>query len=218
MASNVRSRSVSVPLILLCLGLAALLYYLAQEPLRIPPPATGQARSEALPGLKEKEGPETLDLASLEQTAARPLFADTRRPPEPESIETSPVVSETIPETPKVEVSSLDHTLVGIFATAETKLALLRSNRRGKIVRVGVGDMVDGWTVTKISTEQVELEQSGETRVLVPKPAVRKKPTPKRQPNQRRPRRTAPKKEESARHSGDSLAARLAPIEPAGAL
>jgi hypothetical protein len=78
------------------------------------------------------------------------------------------------------------------------KLALLRPKRRGPLVRVGVGDEIDGWKIIDITLEHVELEQSGESQILTPKPTVLQKPKSKPTPRPRR--RTAPtlKKDQAA--------------------
>lgn len=197
MAGTRRARPISLPLILLCLGLGALIYFLAEESLQVPAPMPGKRSAQNLPELPNYGGHKSLDLAALNETIARPLFAQSRRPPETEKTDTPPAESEQTP-TPNVKGSQLQHTLVGIFTTADNKLALLRPKRRGPIVRVGIGDEIDGWKVIDITPEHVQLEQSGESRILTPKATVRKKPKAKPKPRPRR--RTAPvkKKDQAA--------------------
>jgi hypothetical protein len=195
MAGQRRVRGISLPLIVLCLGLSTLIYYLAEEPLQIQPPNTGKRGAQNIPELPNYGGYKTLDLAALNETITRPLFAETRRPPE--SDPEAPTEQGAVPKA-NVKTSRFEHTLVGIFIVENNKLALLRPKRRGPLVRVGVGDEIDGWKIIDITLEHVELEQSGESQILTPKPTVRQKPKSKPTPRPRR--RTAPtlKKDQAA--------------------
>lgn len=188
MAGQRRARGISLPLIAICLGLGTLIYYLAEEPLRILPPDAGKRSAQNIPDLPNYGGLQALDLAALSETIARPLFAETRRPPETEDETTAPTE---LGAGPNANVKTrLEHTLVGIFMVGSNKLALLRPRRRGPLVRVSIGDEIDGWKVTEITLEHVELEQGGESQILTPKPAARVKPKAKPKPRPRR--RTAP--------------------------
>lgn len=189
MAAAQRPRGISFPLILLCLALGGLLYYLAAEPLSIRPPSAIERSARELPELSKFSAREETDLAAFEETVSRPLFAESRRPPDADTT-APPIEAEPVPA-PKIKAKPLRHTLIGIFMLEDNKLALLRANRKGAIVRVGVGDEVDGWKVVAITPEQIEIERDGTTQILVPKATAREKPKPAARINPRRRNPTA---------------------------
>lgn len=80
------------------------------------------------------------------ETQRRPLFVATRRPP--------PVAASPAPAPPP----SFDRgRIAGVVVIGDTKVALIRDPRSGKVQRVGEGETVDGWTVRAISPEKLTL-------------------------------------------------------------
>lgn len=176
---------ISLPLVLLCLGLGTLAYYLAEEPLVVPPPSTISPAAQKIAALPKHQAYKAPILAELNEATSRPLLAQTRRPPK------NPIVLKPIVPNAKAGASPLNHTLIGIFTTDDIKVALLHPKGKGPNIRLRVGDTVDGWKVTAITPEQVKFENAGETRILMPKPTVREKP--RRAPRTRPQRRRTPR-------------------------
>ena len=82
MAAPQRVRGVSIPLLLLCLGLGALLYKLAEEPLRIPPPPSRRMRGQGVfAELIANRFASALRRAGLENAAMPELRTDLFEPP-----------------------------------------------------------------------------------------------------------------------------------------
>ncbi len=99
---------------------------------------TANASPAALPQLPPYE--------RFVETQRRPLFVATRRPP--------PVAASPAPAPPP----SFDRgRIAGVVVIGDTKVALIRDPRSGKVQRVGEGETVDGWTVRAISPEKLTL-------------------------------------------------------------
>jgi hypothetical protein len=117
----------------------------------------------------------------------RPIFSPTRRPPE------------ALPETAtEVDAPSLDVVLEGVVITEAQRLALLRPEAGGPLVRVPEGERILGWAVVAVTPYSVtvrrgEEESTLELRFDTPSP-VPTQPTRKvsrRKPTAPPPRATA---------------------------
>lgn len=102
-------------------------------------------------------GPASLDnplaahsLDELMATRERPLFARNRRP----AATSTPVHVEAPPPAPP---SPPKVAFYGTVVDAEGASAIIRGNPSEKIVRVRVGDAIDGWTITRIDDRRLVL-------------------------------------------------------------
>jgi len=93
-------------------------------------------------------------LGHLSATLERPLFAPTRRPPPP------PVLAVVRPPDPKPPSPPPSVALFGIITDAEQASAVLRVGPADKIMRVHIGDEVEGWKVTQIDWRKLVLSQN----------------------------------------------------------
>jgi type II secretion system (T2SS) protein C len=107
-----------------------------------PAPSAGTAApaaaKAAAPPVERALGP----LVEFGETAARPLFAESRRPA------AAPAAAPPRKATLRLE---------GVIAIGATKHALLRDNGGNRRFRVGEGDEVAGWTVRRIERDRVVL-------------------------------------------------------------
>ncbi|MCR0983645.1 hypothetical protein [Roseomonas populi] len=128
-----------------CLGLG----YLStrEQAVTLPSlPAIGQAATTgAVSGIAIVPPPDP-PAGPWSEQSERPLFSMGRRPP----AKAAPEVAEQPEEAPPPTAAS------GVIVRAESSLALLRL-ADGRLMRVAVGDQVDGWQVERISGEGVEL-------------------------------------------------------------
>lgn len=159
MAEIRRVRRLSLPLLLLCVLLGYVVYIQAQATLPLPP----EPRVTAAPVGDAAEPPVEPEfsmppLENFAETLARPLFMNTRRPPEPGA---EPVALEPVskPEPPKPTPKLVGVELSGIVITSASRVALIRSGRGREVVRVTEGEEIDGWTVETIDPDRVVLRQ-----------------------------------------------------------
>lgn len=96
-------------------------------------------------------------LQTFLEIVARPLFSATRRPPAPQKVQKPKPIIASAPTPIRIETGQ--YTLVGIVIDEDKKAALLRKGRRGELMRVGIGQKLDGWTVDDIVADSVKLRQ-----------------------------------------------------------
>jgi general secretion pathway protein N len=110
------------------------------------------------------------------ETVARPLFMATRRPPEPE---------EEVVEEAKTGAQRNLFNLLGIVISSDERVALVTRRRGGEMLRLVVGQYIDGWRVETIRSDRMTLSQGDETEVLkltdAQRPKRRKKRAAKQQ-------------------------------------
>jgi general secretion pathway protein N len=95
-------------------------------------------------------------LADFAVTAARPLFAPTRRPPAAtqDSLFAAGIEGR--------------YRLQGLFIAGKARRALLVEEAGGRTLQVGEGDTVEGWTVRKIEQDRLILASpAGETTLAL---------------------------------------------------
>lgn len=101
----------------------------------------------------ELPAPASADTRRFVTMLERPLFSPTRRPP---------------PVTPKEGTSSADAMgnaqLVGLFEGAKDAGALVRID--GKIRRMRLNELIDGWTLSAVRGRSATFTRAGGTRVL----------------------------------------------------
>jgi type II secretory pathway component PulC len=95
----------------------------------------------------------SLDRMSV--TRERPVFSPSRRPPPPPP---QPIVQIPSPPPPPAPPNL---TLFGIVLEADEARALVRIAPRNDIVRVRIGEEVNGWKVTQIERRQLVLSLDG---------------------------------------------------------
>jgi hypothetical protein len=113
-------------------------------PADIDVPELAEARF-TMPGLEH--------YSELEQ---RPLFSETRRPPEPE------VVAEAAPE-PVLLGRRVTPLLIGVMITPERRSALLFDPDRQAVVTVVQGSSAAGWELEEVRADGVTLRQGAQT-------------------------------------------------------
>jgi hypothetical protein len=91
---------------------------------------------------------------SLSATRERPLFSPTRRPPAPPAAAPPPIVRRADPAPPP---SPPGVVLLGVVIGADTARAFVRSELPDKTLRVGIGDDVGGWKVSRIERRELVL-------------------------------------------------------------
>lgn len=112
--------------------------------------------------------------AAIDSAAARPLFAETRRKPlliqataEPPVAEPTPVPEVIAPEpiAPELEErSEPEHPKLdfrGYVESDGTVQVLMYHNHHNQEIWLTAGDTVDGWSVTSITKDAIEFENSG---------------------------------------------------------
>ena len=134
---------------LLC-GIAAVSFM--QPPPRSSAPVAEAPRPPASAVLPAGAGP----LEQYRETAARPLFSPTRRPPV--AVEATPAPA------PKPVSLRLD----GLIVTRDRKEAMITESGEGKRLRLREGDTVAGWTVRRIERDKVLLTSPSDEMILTP--------------------------------------------------
>jgi hypothetical protein len=93
-------------------------------------------------------------LDRMSNTRDRPLFSPTRRPPAPPPV----VVAAPPPPPPPPDVA-----LLAVVMDGEDARAIVRAGPAAKILRVGIGDDIEGWKVGQIESLQLVLLLDGRT-------------------------------------------------------
>lgn len=94
-------------------------------------------------------------LSQYREIVERPLFSPSRRPP---------VVSDTVDQEEIADSSVF--TLLGVAVTPERMVALVQINKAKKVVRLDVGEEVDGWTLEAVHKDSVTLRNGDLTEDL----------------------------------------------------
>lgn len=170
-----------------CIGLGYALYLeLTTPPAR---PALGVAVApgdNAAPDRSAKKPPEAnIPITRFEETLARPLFHESRRPSAPETGDK--------PAAP----TALPIRLIGVVISPERRTALIREKDTPGITEIAVGQTLRGWVLERILPDRIVLK-SGTKRETYrletePEKASPRSRTPRRnlrRTNQRR--RSAP--------------------------
>jgi general secretion pathway protein N len=91
-------------------------------------------------------------IQQYEEIVARPIFSETRRPD-----------AALLAAAPQVDSP---FSLKGVVITAEVRQVWLARKGNPEIVKVMIGQSIDGWEVDAIEQEHVRLRKSGQTLVL----------------------------------------------------
>jgi hypothetical protein len=118
----------------------------------------GAATIAAIPAMAAEANPQTTVVAvsplaaqpldQLSATRDRPLFSPTRRPPTPPPF----VIAAPLPPAPPPVV-----TLLGVVMDGEEARAIIRAGPAASVMRVRIGDDVDGWKVGQIESQRLVL-------------------------------------------------------------
>lgn len=180
MAEISRARRLSLPLLLLCVLLGYVVYIQAEAALPLPPePRVTAAPMESSAGPADEPEFSMPPLENFAETLARPLFMDTRRPPEP-GAEPVALEPDPQPEPPKPTPKLVGMELSGIVITPASRVALVRSARGREVVRLKEGEEIDGWIVETIDPDRVVLRQADAFEELTLKDKTGKRSAPPR--------------------------------------
>lgn len=97
-------------------------------------------------------------LAALSETLDRPLFSESRRPPEVES-NGAPVTP-----TPVSMGAAANFSVSAIVITENERAVLLVHPQRGDLTRVAEGETVAGWRLDRVENDRAVFTKDGETR------------------------------------------------------
>lgn len=117
---------------------------------------TGQTPTPAVMALPSV--PEAVAPGDLSPFQNRPLFSAARRPPPPEA-PGQPV------EDPMADMLFGRYEIAGVVKLGDKTVAMLRDARDGTLVRIRVGDRVDGADVVDITLESLTFRNGGDTVV-----------------------------------------------------
>lgn len=134
----------------------------------IPETATPKAAPSASPGVVAEVDFGTYVAPPIEdydEVLVRPLFVEGRTPPE-----ASAQVDERA--VPDLEGLAKFWRLEGLVLTPETRVALVRSKRDRKLLRLSEGDAFEGWEVVEFATERILLKKGEKAEELELKPAI----------------------------------------------
>jgi len=120
------------------------------------------------------EATESIDI--YKEIVERPLFSETRRPPDPV---TEPVAP-TLP-TRATPAARADVVLLGIVITPDSRRAVLRSVSEKQADFKSLGDDVNGWQLDAIEPRKVRLTRGTEEKVL----ELERKAAPQSKPTKR---------------------------------
>jgi hypothetical protein len=117
-----------------------------------PPVRPGTKTALVAPGGAPGEPPA---IETFSEIVARPLFAESRRPPSKAEVKVAS--NEPPPET-------LD--LIGVVISARGRMALLRTLSTSEVTRAIEGQSVGGWEVSDIKPTQVVLRRGDDSEVI----------------------------------------------------
>jgi type II secretory pathway component PulC len=162
-------------------------FELRQPPAASPAIRDGAAAPARKTSAKAAPLPRADNVRAYDAISNRPLFSETRRPPDP--------VAEDAPE---ADADVLRHIgLTGVVITRERKTALVYSQKSPVMLNLQEGESLEGWHLDQVLQDRIVLSRGGETAEIViwdktrPRPPRRKPPsaskTAKKGPDGARP-------------------------------
>lgn len=146
---------------------------LVAGPFFVPEPPNGSPALDDLDVSQTVSFVDTPDISDFSEIVERPLFAQSRRPPEPDAA-------------PSVQTSRVEaFDLVGVISSPAGSVALLRKKQSEDVLRGLEGEEVGGWKIREIKPTEILLERGDFSELLTindteRKPAPRtRKATPK---------------------------------------
>ena len=155
-------------LLVLCIGLASIVYWQVEYPPSFPSDVAGADRpAEPEPTRAPQVESNFPPLSAFSEIVARPLFSPARRPPtETEDFN----ADEVSPPKPS------NFILAGVVISSEGQLALLRRMNTTEVVRALLGQEIDGWRVERIESDRVTLRQGDTVEVITLRDKVEELP------------------------------------------
>ena len=147
-----------IPALVIGIGLALANWHVLMMPIDISAAAPPAAPAITATGAVEHlaDAPPALTAAAFPATLARPLFRDTRRPPDP----AKPEIADARPAEPPKPVRLPDGlALIGIVKeSGDSGRALIRSPASGTGQWVEVGYLLEGWRLSRIEAGSILFE------------------------------------------------------------
>jgi general secretion pathway protein N len=103
-----------------------------------------------------------IDLALLEATRDRPLFSESRRPPQPPPEPSRPEPAPVVAMAPAPTPMPPSLRLIGLVTMGETRVALVEDGTTGEILRLSPGATIDEWTMTIVDDRTIAFARDGE--------------------------------------------------------
>lgn len=149
-----------VYLLVLCIGLASIIYWQIERSPSLPTTAAGPDGTPETEPTRALQAEFTFPpLAAFSEIVARPLFSPSRRPPK--EIEDSD--SDTIVAPPPQPAHFI---LAGVVISAEGRMVLLRRMNSTDLIRALMGQEIDGWYVELIESDRVTLRQGNTVEIV----------------------------------------------------
>jgi hypothetical protein len=152
----------------IAIGAAALLVWIAPVP-RLESLSQTAPQPPAIPDLPSEE-----NLPNMQQLIARPLFAQSRRPPPPVTV--APPLAAIVPVKPLPTTEGM--ILLGVLRNGSKAIALVTLPGDPVPREVSLGAALGAWIVTRISGDRISLK-SGETnaQLVLPQPVASSQPS-----------------------------------------
>ncbi len=158
-------------LLVLCVGLASIVYWQVEHPPSFPTRVAGADRPAETEPTRALQAEFTFPpLAAFSEIVARPLFSPSRRPP------TETEDSATDDAAPPKQSHFI---LAGVIISAEGRMVLLRRMNSTDVVRALLGQEIDGWQIELIEPDSVTLRQGNTVEVVTLQDKTEKLPVPK---------------------------------------
>jgi hypothetical protein len=111
-------------------------------------------------------------LGDFQQTTARPLFIEGRRPPELKLAVVTPSVPQIVTQSPIAVAVALDQwRLVGVLIDTKRRRALIETPERNR-VWLSIGETAGEWTLASVTNQKAELVAGARRGELLLYPAT----------------------------------------------
>jgi general secretion pathway protein N len=199
---ELRSNSITLALVVLC-GLTTAAIWLFELPAleanegATPASANGSEMDNVELQTSERQRLAKPPMTSYSEILERPVFRPSRRP----TVATDAGSAEVAPLSSIKDFDNSEIRLVGIIIVDENRFALLQAAGTQLTQRVQVGDVVDGWRITRLTPSTAAMEHGADARTLQLERRSDPKLAARAQANKRRERlaaRIAQKKQASA--------------------
>ena len=101
-------------------------------------------------------------ITSYSEILERPIFRSSRRSP----VETAPGSTDANQEAPSKIFADSAFSLAGVIIIDDSRFALLRTTNTQSTQSVKVGDVVDGWRITRLTPSSAAMERGDDARTL----------------------------------------------------
>jgi hypothetical protein len=112
-----------------------------------------------------------IPLKTLSTTHERPIFSPSRRPPPP--VVAPVIVAKAPPPPPPARVEHPQLSLLGTVISDEQRIGIFVDSSTKATLRLRIGEVYQGWTLSSIEAREVTLERDHETtRLSLPEPGT----------------------------------------------